>query len=85
VYARPIGSSSQLAGHSVWRFYQEQERGWKWQCLSVQGTVISQCATVYETLDQCVAGAEDSGYVFQPPQARQSFDSSRHVAKVNSP
>jgi len=79
MYARPIfNSSNQPEIHTVWRFYAEADH-WKWQRVSVNGEVISQSSRSYESYDGCVADAKDSGYLFEPSQARKNFDSSRHL------
>jgi hypothetical protein len=70
-YARPVGTFSQTDPHIVWRFYKEAELGWKWQCLSVGGTVISQSDAGFDSLAECLAEAEGSGYVFKPSETRK--------------
>ena len=71
MYARPIINLDQSKAHVVWRFYTEPAHEWKWQRLSVQGKVISESTKSYESFDGCVADAKDSGYVFQPSQAKR--------------
>jgi hypothetical protein len=65
----------------VWRFYTEPAHEWKWQRLSASGDVTAESTMSHTSYDECVADAKDNGYLFEPAQARKSFDSSRHLGR----
>jgi len=50
----------------IWRFYVDRDGQWRWQCLSVDQSVLSESALAYENYDGCVANARSQGYIFHP-------------------
>ncbi|MBI4193659.1 MAG: hypothetical protein HY526_01130 [Betaproteobacteria bacterium] len=55
---------------SVWRFYKDQDRHWRWQRLSIDRAVIAESRAAHKNYDDCVADATGKGYVHQPSQPR---------------
>jgi hypothetical protein len=49
----------------AWRFYADTDERWKWQRLSALGKVIDQSAIGFWSYEECVADAENNGYVFE--------------------
>lgn len=56
--------------NSIWRFYVDQDRRWRWQKLSVDHALIAESRAAYKEYEGCLANAQDEGYVFEPSQAR---------------
>ena len=51
---------------SVWRFYMTAEQRWKWQHLSALRELVSESPLSFESYEQCLASAQQSGYEFKP-------------------
>jgi len=56
--------------NSIWRFYVDQDRRWRWQRLSVDHALIAESRAAYKEYEGCLANAQDEGYVFEPSQTR---------------
>lgn len=56
--------------NSIWRFYLDHHRRWKWQRLSVDRTVLEESASAYKDYEACLADAREHGHVFLPSQPR---------------
>lgn len=52
--------------NTIWRFYIDEDRQWRWQQLAVNRSVISESAGAFDGYEACVAAAKDDGYVFRP-------------------
>jgi len=55
---------------SIWRFYVDPERGWRWQRLAADRAIIAESSVAYKEYEGCLANAESEGYVFKPAQAK---------------
>jgi hypothetical protein len=56
--------------NSIWRFYIDDKRQWRWQQLGVTRTVISESEGAYKAYEACVANAAEQGYVFVPARTK---------------
>jgi hypothetical protein len=54
--------------NAVWRFYTDQDLGWRWQRVSTDHLVIAESRTHFAEYEKCVADAASNGYRFQPSQ-----------------
>lgn len=52
--------------NTIWRFYIDENRQWRWQQLSVSRAVISESAGAFKAYEACIAGAQEQGYVYAP-------------------
>lgn len=50
--------------NSIWRFYKDESRQWRWQQVSVSRVVLSESARGYAAYEACIADAETQGYVY---------------------
>ena len=66
------GFQKEAQVNAVWRFYLGQDRKWRWQCLTMHEVVISESRAAYKDYEECVADAQDKGYVFQPSQSKRN-------------
>lgn len=55
---------------SIWRFYKDQDRQWRWQCLTIDRTVIAESRAAHKQYDECIADAQGKGYVPAPSQPK---------------
>lgn len=56
--------------NSIWRFYVDQDRRWRWQRLSADRSVVAESLAAYQEYEGCLANAKNEGYIFHPSQAR---------------
>lgn len=56
--------------NAIWRFYQDDERHWRWQRLATDRSVLAESAQGHTAYDKCVTDAEVQGYVCQPAQEK---------------
>ncbi len=73
--------------NSIWRFYSDQHRLWRWQLLAFDQTVLESSAGGYEDYERCVSNAEEHGYRYSPakstrPAPGRKLKYSRRYAKV---
>jgi hypothetical protein len=54
--------------NSIWRFYKDESRQWRWQQVSVSRVVLSESARGYAAYEACIADAEEQGYVYVAPK-----------------
>jgi len=52
--------------NTIWRFYVDENRQWRWQQLAVNRDVISESAGAFSAYEACLAGAQEQGYVYAP-------------------
>jgi hypothetical protein len=52
--------------NSIWRFYKDESRQWRWQQVSVGRVVLSESARGYAAYEACIADAQSQGYVYVP-------------------
>jgi hypothetical protein len=57
--------------NAVWRFYLGQDRKWRWQRLTVHHVVISESHAAYMDYEECVADAQETGYVLQKSESKR--------------
>jgi len=57
---------------TVWRFYVDQHRKWRWQRLTTGQVVISESPTGYKDYEECLVAAQRAGHVFQSAQPKKS-------------
>ncbi len=62
---------------TIWRFYKDPDRQWRWQSLTIDRTVIAESRTSHKHYDDCVADAQGKGYILQPSQPKLIRKSSR--------
>ncbi|OGA37596.1 MAG: hypothetical protein A3G24_08330 [Betaproteobacteria bacterium RIFCSPLOWO2_12_FULL_62_13] len=55
---------------SIWRFYKDQDRQWRWQRLSIDRAVLAESRAAHKQYDECVADAQGKGYILQPSQPK---------------
>ncbi len=53
--------------NTVWRFYRDGRRRWRWQHLTAEWEVIAESSMSYKNYDECRAAARGGGYFFYPP------------------
>lgn len=63
--------------NSIWRFYVDQDRRWRWQRLATDRGVIAESRMAYKEYEKCLANAQEEGYVFHPSQAKLARANSR--------
>lgn len=63
--------------NTIWRFYLDENRQWRWQQLSVSRLVIAESTIAYKAYEACVAGAGEQGYVFVPSKTKRVLPKSR--------
>ncbi len=73
--------------NSIWRFYSDQHRTWRWELLAFDQTVLESSAGGYEDYERCVSNAEEHGYRYIPakssrPAPGKKLKYSRRYAKV---
>lgn len=56
--------------NSIWRFYKDDDRHWRWQRLSIDRAVIAESRAAHKHYDECVADAQGKGYILQPSQPK---------------
>ena len=56
--------------NSIWRFYKDESRQWRWQQVSVSRVVLSESSRAYPAYEACVANAEEQGYVYVPSKVK---------------
>jgi hypothetical protein len=56
--------------NAIWRFYIDSRNRWRWERLSMVKDVVSRSIKSHEGYDQCLADAQQCGYVFQPAQGK---------------
>ncbi len=76
--------------NSIWRFYTDQHRAWRWQLLAFDQTVLDSSAAGYEDYERCVTNAEQHGYRFSPAKSTRPVPGTklkhpRRYAKVPAP
>ncbi len=54
----------------IWRFYQDEERHWRWQQLAVDRSVLAESLKGHAEYEKCVSEAKGKGYVHEPAQER---------------
>lgn len=54
--------------NSIWRFYKDESRQWRWQQVSVGRVVLSESSRGYAAYEACIADAEAQGYIYVPPR-----------------
>ncbi|MGH8667527.1 MAG: hypothetical protein ACREUX_25005 [Burkholderiales bacterium] len=54
--------------NSIWRFYKDESRQWRWQQVSVSRVVLSESSRGYAAYEACIADAEGQGYVYVAPK-----------------
>jgi hypothetical protein len=55
---------------SIWRFYQDDERRWRWQRLAIDRSVLAESMKGHAEYETCITDAEGKGYVHLPSQER---------------
>ncbi|MCC6209203.1 MAG: hypothetical protein IT488_13795 [Gammaproteobacteria bacterium] len=53
----------------VWRFYLDEQEGWKWQRIGGDLTVIAESEIGWGNYESCLEDAKRQGYEFQPSQS----------------
>lgn len=56
--------------NAIWRFYQDGNQRWRWQRMSTDRTVVSECSKGHKEYDECVADAQTHGYVLEAAQPK---------------
>ena len=54
--------------NSIWRFYLDQQGGWRWQQMSISIGVIAESSSASPTYDDCLASAQPCGYRYERSQ-----------------
>jgi hypothetical protein len=54
--------------NSIWRFYLDQNRQWRWQHLAFNLDVVTESRKGYNEYKDCVGNAQVEGYVWLPSQ-----------------
>jgi hypothetical protein len=54
----------------IWRFFNEQNTGWRWQQVSIQQGVIAESETAYDDYESCMDAAKATGYVHERSQEK---------------
>ena len=78
IAARPAGLRrvaaavpvDQFPGCVIWRFYMAKDRLWRWQRVTVGGSVVDESRAAYGDFDSCVASARSNGYLFEKSQPK---------------
>jgi hypothetical protein len=65
-----ITQASPQRTNVVWRFYVDQQGGWRWQQLASDQSVLSDSPAAHGTYEHCIRDAETHGYRFAPSQAK---------------
>lgn len=55
---------------SIWRFYKDQDRQWRWQRLTIDRSVIAESRAAHKQYEECVADAQGKGYVVEAAQPK---------------
>lgn len=55
---------------SIWRFYQDQDRRWRWQRLTIDHSVIAESRAAHKQYEECIADATGKGYIVEAAQPR---------------
>ncbi len=63
-----MGQKDQPMAEPVWRFYLDDEFGWRWQRLRGDMTVIAESEIGWGNFENCLEDAKKQGYEFQPAQ-----------------
>jgi hypothetical protein len=71
-------SGEDKAASNVWRFYVTADQRWKWQHLSALRELVSESALSFDSYEQCLASAQQSGYEFKP--AHEKVTTARGVS-----
>jgi uncharacterized protein YegP (UPF0339 family) len=58
--------------NSIWRFYLDQNRQWRWQHLAFNLDVVAKSPKGYKEYEGCVDNAQAHGYVCLPSQTTQA-------------
>jgi hypothetical protein len=59
-----------VALNTIWRFYLDESRQWRWQQVSVSRVVLAESQRAYKAYEACVADAESQGYVYLPSKVK---------------
>lgn len=52
--------------NTIWRFYLDQNRQWRWQRLTMNRDVVAESPKGYKEYEGCVEDARRHGYDFAP-------------------
>jgi hypothetical protein len=63
--------------NAIWRFYQDEDRRWRWQQLAVDRSVLAESSKGHAEYEKCMSDAEGKGYVHVPAQGKLVRRSSR--------
>ena len=63
--------------NTIWRFYLDEKRQWRWQQLSVSRAVISESTGAFKAYEACLASAQEEGYVYVPSKTKPYTPKSR--------
>jgi hypothetical protein len=61
----------------IWRFYQDQDRHWRWQRLTIDRSVIAESRAAHKRYEECVSDAQGKGYIVEQVQPRLARKSCR--------